>query len=295
MARLVAAAAIAVTAGYPQTAAELMQKGIYAQETAGDLNGAIAVYRQIVSSGSAPRDLAAQAQYRLSQSLLQKGDLGNAATEFSNLARNYADYGRLVSSMAAMAHGAVTAFPPGAGGRGGSPAAGGALEAQIAALQLKLAEMAAASAQALDSSKMTDLDKVKARLAEYQARLAEMRAEGLGPQVAGLFNGISFEGGMPVTIKGTVVESIMVNPNSVILIGPTETSGAKYAFQIASPRQMSLQGWTRQTVKLGDQVTITGVLANGGKMTGPDTLAARATTITSEDGRKLFDRAAVQQ
>ena len=80
-----------------QTAAELLQKGIYDQETAGDLDGAIAIYHQIVNSGSSPRDVAAQAQYRLAQSLLQKGDLSNGAQEFSNLARNYADYGKLVS------------------------------------------------------------------------------------------------------------------------------------------------------------------------------------------------------
>ena len=86
-----------------QTAAELLQKGIYDQETAGDLDGAIAIYHQIVNSGSSPRDVAAQAQYRLAQSLLQKGDLPNGAQEFSNLARNYADYGKLVSSLATQA------------------------------------------------------------------------------------------------------------------------------------------------------------------------------------------------
>lgn len=86
-----------------QTAGELLQKGIYTQETAGDLDGAIAIYRQIVNSGNSPRDVAAQAQYRLAQSLLQKGDLSNGATEFSNLARNYADYGKLIGSLAAEA------------------------------------------------------------------------------------------------------------------------------------------------------------------------------------------------
>jgi TolA-binding protein len=93
---------------HAQTAAELLQKGIYTQETAGDLDGAIAIYRQIVNSGSSPRDLGAQAQYRLAQSLLQKGDLPQGAQEFANLARNYADYGKLVSSLAMQAQGAVS-------------------------------------------------------------------------------------------------------------------------------------------------------------------------------------------
>src|ERR1022692_4852788 len=99
-----------------------MQKGIYTQETAGDLDGAIAIYRQIVSSGNSPRDLAAQAQYRLAQTLLQKGDLPNAAQEFEKLARNYADYGKLISSMASTAQGKTFFFPGGFStfaGRGG--------------------------------------------------------------------------------------------------------------------------------------------------------------------------------
>jgi len=100
---VVLAASFFVVAGYSQTASELLQKGIYTQETAGDLDGAISIYHQIVDSGSSPRDIAAQAQYRLSQSLLQKGDLAGAAHEFDGLARNYADYAKLVSSMASMA------------------------------------------------------------------------------------------------------------------------------------------------------------------------------------------------
>lgn len=55
------------------TAAELLQKGIYAQETAGDLDGAIKIYHQIVDSHPTQREIAAQAQYRLGMTLLEKG------------------------------------------------------------------------------------------------------------------------------------------------------------------------------------------------------------------------------
>src|SRR5579863_6521295 len=102
---LVVTAWLLAMPGRAQTASELLQKGIYTQETAGDLDGAISIYRQIVNSGNTPRDVAAQAQYRLAQTLLQKGDLANGAAEFSNLARNYADYGKLVSSLATQARG----------------------------------------------------------------------------------------------------------------------------------------------------------------------------------------------
>jgi hypothetical protein len=56
-----------------QTAAEELQKGIFTQETAGDPDGAIDIYRQIMNRGSTPREIAAQAQYRLGEALLKKG------------------------------------------------------------------------------------------------------------------------------------------------------------------------------------------------------------------------------
>lgn len=291
---LIVAAAISVTAAYPQTAAELMQKGIYTQETAGDLDGAIAIYRQIVNSGSAPRDLAAQAQYRLAQSLLQKGDLGNAATEFNNLARNYADYGRLVSSMAATARGAVplTAYP----GRGSSPEQVAELERMMRERQMKLAQAVNQLNQAESAGGRADVDKAKAQLAEMQARLAEINGAAVGEKVAGLFNGVSYDGGAPVTVKGVVVEALWVNPTAVIMLDPADGSGKTYAFQMASPNTMMKQGWTRQTVRVEDQLTVTAVLAAGNATIQPSgAIAGLASTITAADGRKLFDRSAIQK
>src|SRR5579863_775081 len=121
MAVLAAAATLLAVPALTQTAGELLQKGIYTQDTAGDLDGAIAIYRQIINSGNSPRDIAAQAQYRLAQSLIEKGDLANGATEFSNLARNYADYGKLIASLAAQASKSVNSLSGGGrGGRGGA-------------------------------------------------------------------------------------------------------------------------------------------------------------------------------
>src|SRR5579883_153548 len=101
-----------------QTAAELMQKGIYAQQTKGDLDTAIQLYRQILTSSGADRKTAAAAQYRLAESLLQKGDLAGAAREFQTLA-NYSEYKDVVASMAGRLPEPSTApivFSSGAGG-----------------------------------------------------------------------------------------------------------------------------------------------------------------------------------
>jgi len=94
--------AAAVTA-FPcsaQTASELLQKAIYAQETTGNLDAAIQLYRQAVSAAGTQRDVAAQAQYRLAQALLRKGDTANAALEMDRLAREFPDQRDVIARMA---------------------------------------------------------------------------------------------------------------------------------------------------------------------------------------------------
>ena len=54
-----------------QSHAEQLQKAIYAQDTTGDLAGAIQIYRQILSSPAVPKDIAAQAQVRVAQSQIR--------------------------------------------------------------------------------------------------------------------------------------------------------------------------------------------------------------------------------
>jgi hypothetical protein len=87
------------TVGSAQTVAERLQRAIYAQETTGDVDSAIQIYRQILTS-TPSRPFAAQVQYRLAQALLQKGDLQNAALEFQILSQSYPEYKDLIASMA---------------------------------------------------------------------------------------------------------------------------------------------------------------------------------------------------
>ena len=319
IASLLVAASLAVITGYAQTAAEQMQKGIYTQETAGDLDGAIAIYRQIVNSGNSPRDLAAQAQYRLAQALLQKGDLSNASQEFEKLARSYADYGKLVSSLASTAQGKTvfSLVPPGRGGRGG--VVGGvitfdpnltpeqradqlkALEAESRALQAAVQARAAGDASITPEQQADRQKKLQAALRDL-AQLAEMQRAGVLPAGAGGRGGggvlaglssMSFDSASPVTVGGIVSKVEWVNPLVAISV---ETQDVKrYTFATASPNQWVRQGGNRASVKPGDEVTITGLLATGGQTMPDGSIAASATTVTRADGQKVFDRSAVQQ
>ncbi len=82
-----------------QSVAEQMQKAMYHQQTDGDLDAAIQGYRQVINSSPADRKVAAMAQFRLAQALLQKGELQEAAREFQALS-NYPEYKSVIASMA---------------------------------------------------------------------------------------------------------------------------------------------------------------------------------------------------
>ena len=94
-----------------QSAADLLQKGIYAQETLGDLDGAIRSYRQVLTSYPANKQIAAQAQYQLVLCMVQKGDRAAAAREFDALARNYPDQGDLIAKARKLVPAAPTLLP----------------------------------------------------------------------------------------------------------------------------------------------------------------------------------------
>ena len=80
-----------------QPASDLLQSGIFAQETAGDLDGAIRIYRQILKALPEMRLYAAQAQYRLGVCLLRKGDAAAGIDALQQVIRDYPDERDLVA------------------------------------------------------------------------------------------------------------------------------------------------------------------------------------------------------
>ena len=305
---LAAAAALLALPAAAQTAGELLQKGIYTQDTAGDLDGAIAIYRQIVNSGNSPRDIAAQAQYRLAQSLIEKGDLANGATEFSNLARNYADYGKLIASLAAQASKSVT-VPGGRGGRGGlglpsDPARLAEVQALLDRLKAEKSFSEGGRSGQLSPEARARLD---GQMADLAARLRDL--ENNAPeqsrakvqellrqiQAAKQLSSMTFDANSPITVKGVVFRFQMMNPNSLISVDPMDGTGKRYTFVLPSANQIMKQGLTRNALRMGDEITVTGSLATGGQMMPDGTVAASAATITNKNGAKIFDSSQVTQ
>jgi hypothetical protein len=111
MAAAAIAALLFISPGSAQTAADLLQKGIHAQETLGDVDGAIQIFRQVAASASSNKPLAAQAQYQLVVCMLQKGDRSAAAQELQLLARNFPGEADLVSKARKLVPGGTETQP----------------------------------------------------------------------------------------------------------------------------------------------------------------------------------------
>ena len=201
-----------------QSVAQLLEKGIYAEETVGDLDAAIQIYRQILTARVAPRDIVAQAQFHLTESLRRKGEPPSAA--------------------------------PGVAQIPGDPCCG-------------------ILSQNYDPSR-------------------------------------------PVVVTGTVTQVQWVNPQSLVFVDGID--GNKYGFAILAPNALIRLGLDKTWLKPGEQVNVTGFLAVGAQLIdgkpapcpsdnaslGCATFTngavhASGRSITSADGRNLFDREAAQK
>src|SRR6266545_1768787 len=79
------------------SAAELLEKGIYTEETKGELKSARDIYQQIVEDAGADRSLMAQAQLRLGLCQLKLGNKPQAISALDRLTQEFPDKDKLLA------------------------------------------------------------------------------------------------------------------------------------------------------------------------------------------------------
>ena len=74
----------------------------------------------------------------------------------------------------------------------------------------------------------------------------------------------------PITIKGTVTEFAWTNPHVQIYLDVKDDKGnvAHWSVETYSPGKLVRAGWTKESVKVGDQVSINLVPARNGAPVG---------------------------
>jgi hypothetical protein len=117
--RATAALVLLVLAGVVATAnaaagpslSELLEKGIYSEETKGDLEGAMQLYQQVMAEAKSGETVAAQAQYRLGVCYYKKKNFDQANATFEKLVKDYPDQKDLVALANQYLAGAIELMP----------------------------------------------------------------------------------------------------------------------------------------------------------------------------------------
>ena len=80
----------------------------------------------------------------------------------------------------------------------------------------------------------------------------------------------SYDADNPVTIKGTVTEFAWTNPHVQIYLDVKDDKGkvVRWSVETYSPGKLVRAGWTKDSVKAGDQVSITLIPAKSGAPVG---------------------------
>src|ERR1017187_4044892 len=95
----------------PESPSELLEKGIYNQDTKGDFDSAIAIYQQVVSESNNNHQIAAHAQFRLGQCYLKKNQPADATAAFEKLIHDFPNEKELIAQAREYLAGNLTLGP----------------------------------------------------------------------------------------------------------------------------------------------------------------------------------------
>jgi uncharacterized protein DUF6152 len=93
-----------------------------------------------------------------------------------------------------------------------------------------------------------------------------------------------FDGSKKITLTGTVTKVEWTNPHVWIYLNVKDKATGQvtnWGFEMGPPHGLQRRGWRRETLKLGDEVTVDGSMAkNGAKR-----MNASKVTLTTTGGR----------
>ena len=93
-----------------------------------------------------------------------------------------------------------------------------------------------------------------------------------------------YDANKPITLKGAVTKIEWTNPHARFYVDVKDDKGTvtNWNLELASPNVLTRQGWARNSLNVGDQITVEGSMAkDGSKM-------ANARSVILANGKKVF-------
>ncbi len=124
---------------------------------------------------------------------------------------------------------------------------------------------------------------MRANLAVFVAGLGLLLSA--GPALAHHAFAAEYDAKKPITLTGTVTKLEWANPHTWFYVDVKDDDGkvTNWGFEMGSPNVLLRAGWTRNSMKPGDVVTIEGSRARDGSTNGN----VKAVTLAST-GQRLF-------
>ena len=111
------------------------------------------------------------------------------------------------------------------------------------------------------------------------------------PMLAHHSFGSEYDNNKPVKFENVVVTKVeWTNPHARFYVDVKDEKGTvtNWNFELASPNVLKRMGWTRNSLKEGDKITVQGSAAKDGAH------LANAAQVTLADGKRVFARSTSQ-
>ena len=122
---------------------------------------------------------------------------------------------------------------------------------------------------------------------KIQVLFAAVAAIALGATLAQAHHSVAaeFDVNKPVTFKGTIKKVDWTNPHIYTSVETKTPDGKTIIYRVEGgpPNSLFRQGWRKESLKIGEEVTVSGIRAKR-----EDSMNVGQATITTADGRRMF-------